>query len=608
MLTAVLFGLTACSSMDNAVVETNLPDVPEWDVPDYSSVKCNTPVFLSQSIDPEVRNGVGQYLTNITELDNAEVAVVKPEDIGTYSGKLLDLFNRGGLIVVARPTGVSFQDFVQKYGIIDFMPFDASQPVLLFATDKSLTSYTLYGSNPQEENVEDDYFKERIFNFFSWLKQRREQDATVITRATTDIGNKTGWESDGGMHIYQNFEVQMNNEVFQNGDKSKTLNTTGSIEVCYHVYPVYSYEYGGSNAGDYYIVTTDVTARNGKFYRPYSSVGIGNNILIAGYFMKELVLVTRLLRADDKGNSEEVEGVSFVSNPTPETGNGPQFTASYELALQGPLSFERGLDGGGVGFGANFNSSFVRYNKDLRIEQSCDMPDEVYYRYVVENFDFGRSISSTHFLDDAIPEIARTDFTSRSAWCWKVPAKTNGVADNSTQHFCIKTNLQLQYGSYYLNLGGGSGQSDWNYNGISSIVNLPAPDRRPFGYVELENQFEDPIDNISLWKSDEHPGEGEPYSVVEERCRKESSIRFAVPAGNYHLEYDVINTWANCIHLKKKFENVEVKVATDEANATNLSTSDSEPVPYTIYNIGETCLSVRMPPYHGGILDRNNIW
>ena len=104
LLLSVIFGLTACSVDDTSITPSDNPDDISWEKPDYTSVKCDDPVFISDGIKPEVRSALDTYLTNITSLDEAMVAVVKPEDIGTYEGKLKAFYDRGGLVVVAHPT------------------------------------------------------------------------------------------------------------------------------------------------------------------------------------------------------------------------------------------------------------------------------------------------------------------------------------------------------------------------------------------------------------------------------------------------------------------------------------------------------------------------
>lgn len=126
LLLSALLGLAACSTDDNPDNNPETTDTSAYSEPDYNAVKCDVPVFVSASIKTEVRTALESYLTSITSLDEAEVAVVKGEDIGIYEGRLMDLYERGGLVVVARPTGEHFQAFADRYGIFDALPFDTS--------------------------------------------------------------------------------------------------------------------------------------------------------------------------------------------------------------------------------------------------------------------------------------------------------------------------------------------------------------------------------------------------------------------------------------------------------------------------------------------------
>ena len=79
-----MFGLVACTVDDNSATSTEEPDRPYVTELDYSSVKCDAPVFVSYNLVPEVRAAVETYLTNITSIEEATVAVVKSEDVPVY--------------------------------------------------------------------------------------------------------------------------------------------------------------------------------------------------------------------------------------------------------------------------------------------------------------------------------------------------------------------------------------------------------------------------------------------------------------------------------------------------------------------------------------------
>lgn len=436
MLALVLCGLSACQDdRDPEPVPTPempvLPAVPDGVEPDYASVKCDTPIFVSDGIRPEVKAGMQQFLTTFTTLDEAGVVVLKPEDIGIYEGKLLEAFNRGALIVVARPTGASFQDFTRRYGIFDTMPFDASQPVLLFATDNSKVSYTLYADGPTEGEAEDIYYKQRIFHFFRWVKQHRGKEAAVATTRAIDEEQQ----------IIQNFEVQMNHEVCKSGSNSHSLNTTGSIDVSYNIRPAYAFEEEGAEAGDHYIVEAEVTAHNADFYRPYVTNGLTGNVVIAGYFMRELSLGAQLV--GEKG--------AYLTEVSSDAG-----------------------------------STYTPENLTMELNQGTDA--DMNYSYEVENINFDIKPIGLDYLNEAIPQVAREDVTTHASWTWMVPAQTNGVGDCSKVRFNLRSVLNLQYGSFYYKLLGTSGQGNWGYTGIGSTVSITPPERRTPEVIEQENR------------------------------------------------------------------------------------------------------------------------
>ena len=170
---SLLLGFSACSDNDNPVSnesEDN-PIINRAPEPNYSEVVCDAPVFVTSSLRPEVSSALSTFLTNISSLDNAEIAIVKNEDIGTYEGKLFDFYNRGGLLVVPDPSAERYSEFAEKYGIPDLLPFDASQDVLLYLTCNLRNHYVLYGTNPFDvENgadpIEASIYSEDITSFF----------------------------------------------------------------------------------------------------------------------------------------------------------------------------------------------------------------------------------------------------------------------------------------------------------------------------------------------------------------------------------------------------------------------------------------------------------
>ena len=617
LLLSVIFGLTACSVDDTSITPSDNPDDISWEKPDYTSVKCDDPVFISDGIKPEVRSALDTYLTNITSLDEAMVAVVKPEDIGTYEGKLKAFYDRGGLVVVAHPTGKYFAEFSEKYGIFDVMPFDASKPILLFATDNTGMSVTLYDcppfdgtySNPDdaedgpvtEEEVmlpqpvdETAHYRDIIFNFFRRIKQNREQRAAVTrgdTQFVTQFDPKVLiTEFTTHSHI---FVVPMEHKVYQiHGCSGDYLNVKGSFEVIYSIKPCYLFENNGDNAGDYYIVKADVIARNGQVYKPYYTWHGWRNTLgvvsVAGYYMKNLQLSSTLMSNAQKPVT--LSDISFAAQPSPVTTiNSSTYTSGIDLGLQGALSVgtKTGL-GGSMGFSASYNKSSTINITDLDIEKNTDdQSRQVSYKYVVNNitldrFDMVKNIFTTMSNDDIvekfyptqIPAIARSDFDATSWWCWYVPANTNGVKDKASTQFTIKADLKLTHDSYaYWNTIASSHRS-FNYDNNSFTFNIPAPNRQPFGILALANNHNKVVSNIKIY-SQENVADKDTL-CLSRGYLKGQEAKCALPEGTYIVDYDLKNGDDNTIDSRWRIKNVIItKGVTEEASTAYISTDSA---------------------------------
>ena len=79
LLLSVFIGLTACTVTDDPAVDPETPATPSVNTapePDYASVATDVPVFVSASIKPEVKAAMQTFLTKVTPLEEAEVAVL----------------------------------------------------------------------------------------------------------------------------------------------------------------------------------------------------------------------------------------------------------------------------------------------------------------------------------------------------------------------------------------------------------------------------------------------------------------------------------------------------------------------------------------------------
>ncbi len=607
LLLMAVFGLAACSTDDNPVNNVNAPGNTTWQEPDYDAVKCNVPVFVSYSIKSEVRTALESYLTNITSLDEAQVAVVESEDIGTYEGKLLNLYNRGGLVVVAHPTADGFADFADKYDIPNYMPTESSQPLLLFATDNNNHHYALYADGPFDGNYTDDvetyvpeepiseditepqlesedtYYKRRIFEFFRWIKQDRN---VARTRAAAQWGAtyQPIITDPSSVRLTHNFEIKMNHEVYHMWGCSKDyLNVTGSIDVVYNIYNAYVFG-GNSNSGDYYFVTRNVTVHNGDSYRPYNKWHGGIKEWVTGYYMEGLELISKLKDVRGGGKESDLKDTQFAVEPTPgSTIGASSYTSGYSLNLTGSLTAgtQKGMS---MGFGASYSSSHTKDISDLEIQKLTNSENcEVKYDYTIKNILTSNVTLTTNDgnkkLTADVPPIARSDFDAVSDWCWLVPAGTNDVGENKNTQFKMYTHFEFRYGCQVRIIGTWGTVFDKNRhysNTAACYQSVTMPNRQPFGIMDVQNVHDHKIGNMKIWKQGEQDSPSKVFFELGHSIKAGDSEDIALPVGTYYVEYcqmdgdnNILSTW--------KIENVKLHSGnTRDDAATTASTEKAQ--------------------------------
>lgn len=576
LLSAAMFGLTACSVNDEPVVTPETPensettDDPQQPEPDYASVRCDVPVFVSYNIQSEVRTSLESYLTNITSIDEAEVAVIKAEDIGAYEDKLKDLYDRGGLVVVAQPTGGYFQDFAEKYDIPNLMPIESTQPVLLFATDNKYRNFVLYANGPSGDELT--YYKRRIFEFFRWIKQHRTQTRAAQWIATYDpYVFFTECE-----HIFHNFEAPMEHGVIKVWPYSEDkLNVTSSIDVNYQIYTAYLFEGAASPSGDYYIVTRDITVHNSDSYQPYDKWHDAIKVSVVGYYMYEFDVTSKL---KDSSGSKDLSGTVFAKEPTPSTTtNSTSYTSGISLELNGAIA-----SGSSLGFTGGYQNSTTREISDLQIMKVTDSNTRsVTHQYIVENtfngLDPGINVWDDYTkIEKKIPLIARSDFDATSEWCWLIPTGTNSVGDNETTKFDLYTSYKLNYGCRVSSSVSSLYDDTHKYSEEGAFYHaISAPKRQPFGIMALQNAHDNTIGKIRIWKQGEQGDETKIFYSLGHSVFASTTEDIALPVGTYYVEYsqldgnnNVLSTW--------KLENVSLHSGnTRDTAATITSTENS---------------------------------
>ena len=624
VLAFTLCGLSACHDDDPALEpeqqEEDFAEVFSPAEPDYAFVAIDAPVFISSSIKAEVKDALQSFLTNITSLEEAEVAVVRDEDIGTYNGELLDLYQRGGFIIVAQPDGDRYREFAANYNLPNAIPFGASQDVLLYATSNQREHYVLYSTNPfNTDEIEDpvilsmleknaeSYYKRRIFELCRWLKEQRQSQADT----RSDITYVSQFDPKVLITkcdlINHDFSIPMNHVVADfTGGSPDVVDVTGSVVVKYTIYSAYVFE-GAKQPGDYYIVKADLLVRNGSMYDTFSK---RHGLVLhsgAGYFMKKFELVSSLIDPSDylpvAGDDSEtvmrkkeglkqlimqmaidqrinqglvVPGVYFFSTPSPTTTIGAtSYTSGINVGISGSLSAGPKSIGGNLGFSANYESSESKTISDLSIKVDTEAnSQEVKNTYMVENFGTFWKADGAKEIEKCIPLIARSDFNAASTWCWVVPAGSAGVEDSSDVSFHLLTYFDYHY-EYFVD-----SSSQFNMDGFHKKFNnasyaaseVPHASREPFGVIALKNNETMAIYDISVWVQDEHVGEGDPLVIVDSGYEPGEEALCALPVGTYYIEftmkYKQPDDPTHMVTSRWKLGNIKVKSDSDQDKAT----------------------------------------
>ena len=593
LLLSALLGLTACSVSDDPVAEPETPAEPFVSIapePDYASVATNAPVFVSASIKPEVVAAMQTFLTNITSIDEAEVAVVRDEDIGTYEGKLLDLFNRGGLVVVAQPVGDHFKEFAGKYGLPDLVPFDASQEVMLYATSKAREHYVLYAANPFDFGEDDDpllaslysedlqtYYKRRLYNIFDWMKQQREAKSRtrgVTTLVTTFDPKITITDCD---HINHNFSVTMNHCVCDLKGflyKDEYIYNETSVEVRNTIYSFYVFE-GNKNPGEYYIIQSEAVAHNRSGWQPFDHNHAGVVTKGAGYFMSEFDVTSQI--TDSQANSLSSSDIEIFVTPTPGTTEGSKtVTVGKSVGVSGSLSASTETLGS-VGFSAEQNESESMTLKDVSIAlETTPANGMVKYKYIVENVK-SRYWDDTKAMEKDVPALARNDFNAKSMWVWRIkPSEATGLKDNSDVVFALKNDVKYVYDcmiesnfkQFYTR------HHKWNFTDYT-YARLPHPSRVPFGLIEITNLHPIPIAHIRLWKQGGTIDPKNPDLSIENGIGADKSLKFPLGVGTYTMEYDQLDPATNQVLSSWRITDIVIKNGNKEEDCTTSVTTTS---------------------------------
>lgn len=518
--------------------------------------KCQLPVYFGKlsTVDESLQHVFRNRFPNSTSVEQAKVAFVDPYECLTIDDDLIDFYERGGLIVVLRPTDqnyhvlpesikdddfndneqleelfFAFNKFEQHYTMIDEPKFSGMYN-LVERNDEQMRLSDEYGQqNPPEEiqlpvheidnqpeqNI--DYWQTRLTPFVDWLDEMTQLQ-TVRMNAVKKDGELPDYKSlkadisNEGLLFETNFPFSLNNVITSGVSEDWSLNKNSSISVRYTIYPVYMLSCNGNNAGDYYIVTGKVTPHNNSMWGPMEKSGGLFNMgrcRIYGYWFKSMDVAFDLL----DGNNM-VDGLRYQQTPIPENENSEVdyskgFSASINGSVSGGWSSKLGLYGEAkVGFSVGWESKTNYSLKTIAYSRDSSTPT-VKYNYYTNNVKL--TDNGIDNLNENFPAACRQEFDANNVWVWHVPAGRAGVKDNSDKKFSIRVKVKANYSSWYHWRGAveyDSNRADYATNDFSYTMELQAPNRQPWGIIALKNAAKRyTVRNIKIYKDGKESGD-----------------------------------------------------------------------------------------------------
>ena len=579
--------------------------------------------FLSQITSAtELGEAIIGVCANVSQLENAQIAFVTGEDLESLpEGKLLDFYNKGGLIAVVNPDtktddflinelkgGYSpitdnigamlfafnnrDQFFIILKNGIESVPNQEVVPVdgevlngLIGKTDEDESEIKDEGVGSGQEvavHEHDDYhYYMKLEDFIKWVNDNYDANGPKMNvKLLTRVANSYNPSVDISRNYFEisyTMPVSLHNKIDQAvwSDPDR-LDYDTNITYNAQIYPVYlhSAETENSAAGDYYIVEGTITAHNGDVWHPKQCDHGGTNNRVIGYFMKKLQYKVELV--DREGN--HLEKLNFYRDPLPtttvqSTSYSSGFSADFNMALSGKgskgSSLEIGLD---AGFNLSWSSSVEQTLDDVLTQRFTDTNKGVEYLYTVCNINSDRNWGN---WDKKYPLLSRSDFSAPSAWIWKIPNNTNGVGENRTTSFSLKLTISAKYGSYNWWRGASwDSTKEFSVGPETKTIPIAAPSRESFGVIALQNAGTLTVGNIVVVNKNDQ------RANIQGSINKSQTAKKKLKAGTYYIEYDLIDPDTdNKLVSRWKISDVEVKMGNDEeSSTTTVSTVNAQKI------------------------------
>lgn len=548
----------------------NFPDEDELTDPIVASdEKIDLPAAIVGQMPGYLKSALDIRFTNVTGQisDDLDVVVVADDRIAPNTDELVGFYRAGGTIVVVNPDDATLEAWCEENGIgyAGDAGYDGGDDDhLLYAFNKNANYYFL------DDFIHDDdegSCNIVLDSFVSWVNKyavpgdmRRPGLSALATRAGGDYDIKKQFKPQTVNHTYQ---MCLNNKTLAHAVASKAdkLTRSGTIDVAYSIYPLYSFRENGNSAGDYYIVEGRFTVHNKQMYNgSWTKKHGGVKARLCGFYLKKFEVTNTL--CDTKGVT--VSGVEFPTYGSPVPANvidKTSYSSGFQWGLGGSVS--GGMLGSDPQFSGMFNGSMGWNNSETRsvsdLTISQDSPDgKVGYVFDINN----RPHTSGGKKHTSVPSIASSDFTIHLSWIWYVPS----TVDNDTKEFAMTVWVKPTYEAYHwYSSAADFSTSSWDdavpETDRKLLVTLLKPNRIPKGMLEIRNTSTELkyMAEIKIWKESSGTSKDPDYTIPGSFYNGEAAS-VELPVGRYKVQV-ILGSSKDVLKVYHSTRAIEVELA-----------------------------------------------
>ncbi len=506
-------------------------------IPDDNSITevSSYPVALIGAIPSNIEQALRIHFTNISSAVTPATRVVffHMDGIGTVDLEAIkEVYDDDGIVVVLDPDYDVLASWAERQELHYAMSVPEENG------SNSGDSNGLYAFNKNDNHFFLDYLPEDLTHYTSlnslanWVDQYAPGRKFGSGYSPNDV--RALFDCQTIDHTYSLYLKVTEAKVALS--KADIIERSGHIDVKMVIYPLYSFQ-DQQTHGDFYLVSTTVTAHNNEMYQGnwiQKHGTIQSNL--CGFYMEKLEVKTEILT---NGGSAP-QNATFAAKGTPQpvvvagqTSYNHGFSWDIGASVSGSVNAKGPNVGMTVNGGVSFTESKTENIFDVEITNRWTGSTTV-FAYDFKNLPDPKAnerISNP-------PNIATNNAEFYQDWIWQVES----TKDNGQEVFMIKNTIAPVYGSCHVIIPNFNNPTKHHWNdaikGPDSYFTytLTPPNRTPTGKLQINNTMADGIyvTDIKIWGKS--PLSAAPdYTVEGSFAKGHDPMITNLPTGTYKI-------------------------------------------------------------------------